>query len=149
MTHPLPTIGTRYIRLSDEALCLDSASVARIQVSCIERPERPQHRPPKAIKTTVPAKVSRYARTVAASTARHARALADWDAYVNAPIVEALYHVLGEPAQVPLDVVGIGQQDPRPQGRVAAGDPGGVPHPRPGGTAPRADPGRLRSRPTR
>lgn len=95
MTHPLPTIGTRYIRLSDEALCLDSASVARIQVSCIERPERPQHRPPKAIKTTVPAKVSRYAHAAAAATARHARALADWEAYVHAPIVEALYHVLG------------------------------------------------------
>lgn len=98
MFHPLPTIGTKYIRLSDEALCLDAASVSRIQASCVERPEKPQHRPPKAIRTTAPAKVSRYLRGVDASAARHERALADWEAYVHVPIVEASYHVLNEPA---------------------------------------------------
>lgn len=98
MTHPLPTIGTKYIRLSDEALCLDAASVSRIQASCVERPEKPQHRPSKAVRTTAPAKVSRYLRGVDASAARHARALADWEAYVHVPIVEASYHVLNEPA---------------------------------------------------
>lgn len=98
MTHPLPTIGTKYIRLSDEALCLDAASVSRIQASCVERPEKPQHRPPKAIRTTAPVKVSRYLRSVDASAARHTHALADWEAYVHVPIVEASYRVLNEPA---------------------------------------------------
>lgn len=98
VVHPLPTIGTKYIRLSDEALCLDAASVSRIQASCVERPEKPQHRPPKAIRTTAPAKVSRYLRSVDASAARHTRALADWEAYVHVPVVEASYHVLNEPA---------------------------------------------------
>lgn len=98
MLHPLPAIGTKYIRLSDEALCLDAASVARIQASLLATPEKPQHRPPKAMKTTVPSKVARYHQALDAATARHERALTDWDAYVHAPVVEVPYHVLGEPA---------------------------------------------------
>lgn len=98
MLHPLPAIGTKYIRLSDEALCLDAASVARIQASLLATPEKPQHRPPKAMKTTVPSKVARYHQALDAATARHERALADWEAYVHVPIVEASYHVLNEPA---------------------------------------------------
>lgn len=98
MLHPLPAIGTKYIRLSDEALCLDAASVARIQASLLATPEKPQHRPSKAMKTTVPSKVARYHQALDAATARHERALTDWDAYVHAPVVEVPYHVLGEPA---------------------------------------------------
>lgn len=96
--HPLPSLGSRYLRLSEESICLDSASVARLQTSFVERPEKPRPKHPKEIKATAPSKVARYLRNVEAAAARHERAVRDWDAYVNAPIVEALYHVLGEPA---------------------------------------------------
>ena len=96
MHHPI--IGTKYLRMSDEALCLDSASVARIQASLLVTPEKPQHRPSKAMKTTVPSKVARYHQALDAATARHERALAHWEAFVRVPFLEMPCQVQGEPS---------------------------------------------------